>query len=361
MEKSRRDFLKTIGITAIGAGAMMAKTSTEATAAGPEFTWLMQTAWTAGYGLNEYAKKHVQLIEERSKGRIKINFRYGDEVVPCYETWDACGKGIIDAGHACNCYTFTKVPASALFCSAPSSLSSIVKYLWNTEGGGLEMLREMMQKSYNVMVFPSVPFMAETFLYTKKPFTSVKDLQSLKVRSAGIRGGIFKQAGVSVTSIPMGEIIPSLDKGVIDGTEICDVWTDSGLGLLDVTKYIYFTRYPMGGVGYLLINLDKWKQLPPDLKEVVESASRDTADLCLTRLIGNNFLAWEKAKGKGKILSILREDVDKHMDAGAKAYYADRRAKDPLFDKVLTSMETFNKKYTEFEPIAASSLLTIRP
>jgi len=317
----------------------------------------MQTAWDAGSGLNAFARKHVQLIEERSKGRIKINFRTGGEIVQSFETWDATGKGIIDVGHACNCYTGTKSFASQLFCSAPSSASCIGKYLWNIEGGGLEMLRELMAKTYNVRVFASVPIVSETFLYSRKPISSVDELKKLKVRSAGIRGGVFKQAGVSVVSLPGGEIVPSLEKGVIDGAEYSDFWADSAMGLADVSKYIYFTKFPMGGHLYLFINIDKWNKLPSDLKEVVESASLDAAAYNITQEVLNNLPAWKKAKEKGLKISMLPDKVEEHLDAAAKAYYKEQRAKDPVFNKILTSIEEFNAKYDEFEPIAASSVL----
>ncbi len=358
---TRRDVLKVsaaAGLTA-AAGSLVGAPRSFAAAAGPEVTWTMQTAWDSGSGLNDFARKHVQLIEERSKGRIKINFRTGGEIVQSFETWDATGKGIIDVGHACNCYTGTKSPASQLFCSAPSSASCIGKYLWNIQGGGLEMLREMMTRIYNVMVLPSCPIVSETFLYSRKPISSVEELKKLKVRSAGIRGGVFKQAGCSVVALPGGEIVPSLEKGVIDAAEYSDFWADSAMGFADVAKYIYFTRFPMGGHLYMFVNQDKWNKLPKDLKEVVESASRDASAYNITQEVLNNLPAWKKAKEKGLKVSTLPDKVEAYMDASAKAYYKEQCAKDPVFNKILTSMEGFNKEYAEFEPIAAASVLRV--
>jgi TRAP-type mannitol/chloroaromatic compound transport system substrate-binding protein len=176
----------------------------------------------------------------------------------------------------------------------------------------------------------------------------------------GVRAGIFKQAGVSVVSLPGGEIVPSLERGVIDAAEYSDFWADSAMGFADVSKYVYFTRYPMGGHLYLFINQDKWKQLPSDLKEAVESASRDAAEYNITHAVMRNLIAWEKSAEKGLKIEMLPNDVEKHMDTAAKAYYKEQCAKDPLFNKVLTSMEKFSKKYNYFETIAAESILSVQ-
>ena len=70
-----------------------------APAAGPEYTWKFEASWVAGFANNDMPQHQAALIEKFSDGRIKIDYHYGNEIVPEYEVWDAVGKGILDAGH----------------------------------------------------------------------------------------------------------------------------------------------------------------------------------------------------------------------------------------------------------------------
>jgi len=66
----------------------------------PEFTWVVQTAWPAGYALNDLHWPELDLIEGLSGGRIKIKRHTGGEIVPPYQVWESVSKGVIDGGFA---------------------------------------------------------------------------------------------------------------------------------------------------------------------------------------------------------------------------------------------------------------------
>ncbi len=70
-----------------------------ASAQEPEFVWTVTSAWSAGFGFNEYVQQHMDMIEKYSDGRIKIDLYTGNEIVPSLETWDGIEAGLVDAGH----------------------------------------------------------------------------------------------------------------------------------------------------------------------------------------------------------------------------------------------------------------------
>jgi len=80
-----------------------------------EFHWKVQTAWPAGNEMNTVAKFFFDLVKFYSDGRIDYTMHTSGEIVPSFEVWNAVSKGVLDAGHACNCYTIGKVWASAMF------------------------------------------------------------------------------------------------------------------------------------------------------------------------------------------------------------------------------------------------------
>ncbi len=171
-----------------------------------EFHWKVQTAWPAGSDMNIPAKHFFDLVKFYSGGRIDYTFYTAGEIVPSFEVWDAVSKGVLDAGHACNCYTIGKSWASAMFCSVPTPVGpqgDVMKLLWLYEGGGNKLHDEIVGKYYNVKGFPVSPISTEVFLYSRKKFESMADLRKMKVRSTGIRAATFMEAGVSTVSLLM--------------------------------------------------------------------------------------------------------------------------------------------------------------
>ena len=53
----------------------------------------------------------------------------------------------------------------------------------------------------------------------KKPIAKVEDLKGLKYRTVGLAVDIFKEMGAAVNPLPGSEIVPALDRGLIDAAE----------------------------------------------------------------------------------------------------------------------------------------------
>ncbi len=115
----------------------------------------------------------------------------------------------------------------------------------------------------------------------------------MKYRIYGIGAETYGRLGVSVVTIPGGEIVPAMERGVIEGAEWINCEEDKKLGLHQVAKHYYTPgmHEPVTG-GQLMINGDVWKKLTPDLQEIIKVASvyatttrnfafnRETAQAC---------------------------------------------------------------------------------
>lgn len=335
-------------------------TPTPAAPPAPKYEWVAQGHWASGHLHDVLVRKQIQMIEDRSGGQIEIEYHYAGEIVPAYEVWDATGKGIIDAGFSCPCYSAIKVPATAVFCAAPAHLSIIAKMLWELEGGGLELQQEVFRDIYGFQYLPGLPLISEVFAYSRLPMESVAELQKVKMRSAGTRAKIFDEAGVSVVSIPGPEIVPSMEKGVIDACEYADAWGDGGQGFFEVSDYVYLTKNPMGALMSFMVNGDKWAELSPELQEAVTSASIDARQWGVAHLMMYNLQTWRDIEEKGLVdVRLLPDEVSQHMADAAKSYYEKARVEDELLDRILISMEKFEAKYADLEPLAASQAFNL--
>jgi len=328
----------------------------------PEATykWIAQGHWDSGHGHNQLVLKEAQLIEERTGGQIQIEYHYAGEIVPAYEVYDATGKGLLDCGWSCPCYSAQQVPGSAVFCACPSYLSPAVKIMWELDGGGLALEQEIIGDAFGIRLLPGLPLINEVFAYSRVPITDVASLQAIKMRSAGTRAAIFAEAGVSVVSIPGPEIVPSMEKGVVDACEYADAWGDANAGFLDVSDYLYLTQNPMGALMSFMVNNDKWNELTPELQDEVTSACIDARQLFLANLIRYNMETWKEAEDKGQVEVLLLPDaVAAHMNAAAKSYFAKARTNDAIMDRILTAMEAYEAKYQKYEPIMAANVFNV--
>jgi len=217
-----------------------------------------------------------------------------------------------------------------------------MKLLWLYEGGGNELHDEIVGKHYNVKSFPANPTSTEVFFYSGKKFNTMDDLRKMKVRSTGIRAAILNEAGVSTVSLPGGELVPALQKGVVDAVEYSTLWWDWPMGFGDVTKYIYYSQVPMVGVLYGFINKKRWNELPPDLKKAVERAGFDSAlwSAERTQYEDTRYAHDVSVKGKVEVLQVP-DEVEKELAAAELRLFKKKYEKDPNVRKIMDSWKKF--------------------
>jgi TRAP-type mannitol/chloroaromatic compound transport system substrate-binding protein len=85
--------------------------------------------------------------------------------------------------------------------------------------------------------------------------------------------------GMSVAQLPGGEIVPAMERGVIDAFEFNNPSSDSRFGAQDVAKNYYLSSYHQASEAFeFLFNKDFFDDLEPDLQAIlkygVEAAAR---------------------------------------------------------------------------------------
>jgi TRAP-type mannitol/chloroaromatic compound transport system substrate-binding protein len=247
------------------------------------FSWKGQSTWTASDFHQNDPKGVVEKIEAMAGGRLKINMQAAGAIVPAFEVLDATHKGILDVGHGWPGYWYGKHPAATLFGSVPGGpfgMNAEDFLGWMYLGGGVELYNELMQKELkmNVVVFPTYGETPEPLGWFKSPVKDLKAFKGLKFRAGGMSAEVFKAMGMSVVTLPGGEIVPALERGVIDAAEYSDPSSDMSVGFADVRKFYHLPSvHQPTGIMELIINKTKWDSLPADLKAVVENASQAMA------------------------------------------------------------------------------------
>jgi len=318
-------------------------------------TWKMQSTFPTGIWDYMWGENFVKRVNEVSGGRLRIELLPAGAVVPAFEVLDAVNRGVLDGGITWSGYWTGKNSAFSLFSSAtggPFGLNNWDFTAWLVAGGGIELYREILAKlGFKVVWYPIWGEMSEPLGWYKKPIRSVADLRGIKMRAAGLAADVFREFGASVVTLPAAEILPALERGVIDGAEFSDPHSDLKLGFQQVTKFYHIPGiHQPTGVGEAIFNKAQWDKLPADLKMLVEMAARETMLVNWTQAWRMNHEALEELVTKHgvKVVETPREVMAELLKAWDKVA-AREAAKNPDFAKVLESQRKFAAWFVPYQ------------
>lgn len=316
-------------------------------AAEPEYHFVGQSLFTGASGLYKLGEDFAYMIEKYTDGRVKIDFHQAGELVPAGEVYNAASAGTIDFAEACPCLAKARSYSLQFFCDAVGGQSPAEKMFWYYHAGGQEILRKMFHKHYGLHPLPHLAATAEVWIYSNKEIKTVQDLTNMKMRAAGVRGDVLSKMGASVVVLSDAEIVPAMDRGVIDAFEYASIGPTFPLGFTEVTKYLYYHPYKSTApLNLWVFNEDKWNSLPEDLKQAIERASEDAYMRSLAHNILNDFKSLHTAvKEHGAQVAELPMEVAKTVDEAAADYYYERAKNDPELKELLDSWAAFKKEY----------------
>jgi TRAP-type mannitol/chloroaromatic compound transport system substrate-binding protein len=308
----------------------------------------MQGSWGAKDIFNEMAEEYVKRVNEMAGGRLRIDYLVAGAVVKPFEVMDAVAKGVLDAGHTVPVYWYGKSKVASLFgsgpingCDAPQTLA------WIYRGGGLALYNELLAKlNLNVVGFFCMPMPTQPLGWFKKPITDANELKGLKYRTVGLAADLFQQMGSKVTQLPGGEIIPALEKGVIDAFEFNNPTSDMRFGAQDVIK-----NYMMGSFHQAMeffeisFNKTKWNTLPKDLQAILQYSVEAANSSNWWTAMDNYSRDLQELQTKHKV-NVIRTPKSVFLEQ-LKAWDVLSKKlsdEDPLFKKVVESQLAWAKR-----------------
>ena len=269
----RRKFLKGSLAAAAGAATGILGAPAVVTAAAPKVI-KMQTSWPSSDIWMDFARQYTERVERMSGGRLKVDLLPAGAVVKAFQVMDAVNDGVLDAAHTVPVYWYGKHKAASLFGTGPVFGGSATTMLaWFNTGGGKELYRELTQDimKMNVYGYLGFPMFAQPFGWFKKPVSTAAELNGFKYRTVGLAADLMQKMGMSVAQLPGGEIVPAMERGVIDAFEFNNPSSDSRFGAQDVAKYYYLSSYHQASESFeFLFNKDFFDDLDDDLKGILE-------------------------------------------------------------------------------------------
>ena len=274
-QTSRRKFLKTgaLAASAVATGAVaMPQISRAQTTA-----LKMQGSWGAKDVFNEMAEDYVKRVNEMAGGRLKIDYLVGGSVVHPFQVFDGVHGGQLDAAHTVTVYWYGKHKAASLFGTGPVFGFNANEGLgWIHNGGGKELFDELQTQimKVNIKSFFAMPMPTQPLGWFKKPITGANDLKGLKYRTVGLAADLFQAMGASVAQLPGGEIVPAMERGVIEGFEFNNPTSDRRFGAQDVAKnYMMGSHHQATEYFEIMFNRAKYTALPKEHQAILQYAA----------------------------------------------------------------------------------------
>ncbi len=345
---SRRKFLRG---SAVAAAASIAAPSI-AKAQGPiNMRW--QSTWPAKDIFHEYALDFAKKVNDMTGGDLKIEVLPAGAVVPAFGLLDAVSKGTLDGGHGVLVYHYGKQQALALWGSGPGyAMDANMLLSWHKYGGGKELLAKLYTSiGANIVSFPYGPMPTQPLGWFKKPVTKAEDMQGLKFRTVGISIDVFTGMGAAVSALPGGEIVPAMDRGLLDAAEFNNATSDRILGFADVSKVCMLQSYHQNAEQFeIMFNKTTFDALPAKMRAIieigVEAASADMAWKAIDRYSQDyvDLQTKDKVRFYKTPDSILKRQLEIYDQVVAK-----KAGENPLFKEILESQIAFARRTTQWE------------
>ena len=334
---ARRSMLKG---AAVAAGAMAAPMVSRADTVSLRF----QSTWPAKDIFHEYANDFAKRVNDMAGGRLKIEVLPAGAVVPPFQLLDAVNKGTLDGGHGVLAYHYGKNSALALWGSGPAyGMDPNMVLAWHQYGGGKALLEEI-YASLNIDVVSYVygPMPTQPLGWFKKPVAKVEDMKGLKFRTVGLAVDIFTELGTAVNPLPGGEIVPALDRGLIDAAEFNNATSDRVLGFPDVVKNCMLQSFHQSGEQFeILFNKTKFAGLPAELRTIIDVAVQASSADMSWKAIDRNSKDYDEMKKQGIKFYKTPDSVLRAQLAAWDKVIAKKSAENALFKKVLDSQRNY--------------------
>ncbi len=347
---SRRNVLKA-AVVAGGAAAlgfpMIARGQT-----GP-VTMRWQSTWPQKDIFHEFALDFAKKVNDTTGGDLKIEVLPAGAVVPAFQLLDAVSKGTLDGGHGVVVYHYGKQTALALWGSGPSyGMDANMMLAWHKYGGGKDLLEKLYKSiGANVVSFLYGPMPTQPLGWFKKPITRADDIKGLKFRTVGLSIDVFTGLGAAVNALPGGEIVPAMDRGLLDAAEFNNASSDRLLGFPDVSKVCMLQSYHQNAEQFeILFNKTKFDALPAKMKALIESTVEAASQDMSWKAIDRYSKDYVEMQAKDKVRFYRTPDSVLQRQLQAYDAAADKKAaENPMFKEITASQRVFAERAVKWD------------
>ncbi len=284
-----------------------------------EIKWLSGGLGTTASDEGKAAAKFVELVTERSNGRITLNHLHGGQLGNGQEEMEAVSTGtqqvFISAGSQASrlVKAFGVIDAAFLF----KDFGHMERFMKSDMG---QELNQMLIDQFGVRVIASNWFsLPRQLMHTSKFIESVDDVKGVRVRTASVPMYVqnYENMGAIGVKIDYGEQYLALSQGVVEMTESA-ANRILPTKLYEVAPYITEADMMFPQVS-VFVNEKAWQTLSPEDQKLITEAAEE-AGRYQTKIAAEGF-----AKQREEIIALGGKFY--RMDDAVREQFADNTRK----------------------------------
>ncbi len=185
----------------------------------------------------------------------------------------------------------------------------------------------------------------------KKPIAKADDLKGLKYRTVGLSIDIFTAMGLAVNALPGAEIVPAMDRGLLDAAEFNNATSDRILGFPDVAKVCMLQSFHRSAENFeILFNKKKYDALPDELKSVIKYAVQASSDDMSWKAIDRYSKDYAELQEKQGVKFYKTPDAVLRAQLAAwDSVVAKKSAENPMFKQFFESQRAFAQRAARWQ------------
>jgi TRAP-type mannitol/chloroaromatic compound transport system substrate-binding protein len=345
MKIMKKTFLKTLLIAGLTL-TTLGLTSTANADDGKKYQWRLAETWGANFPIfGEASKNMAKMVKEMSNGRLTIRIDSSNKHKSAFGIFDFVKSGQYQMGHSASYYWKGKDFNTLFFTTIPFGMTTSEQYAWFYHGGGMELMKSVYDK-YGIMSFPGGNTGNQMGGWFKKEINTLEDLKGLKMRIPGFAGEVFAKLGAKPTNIPPGELYTALERNTIDALEWVGPSLDLRMGFHKIAPFYYTGWHEPATELQFMVNQKAYDSLPKDLQKILTIAMKTAAYDMYTQS------THESGKNLDAILTeypnieirTFPQPVMAAIGEANESLLAEFAAKDPVTNKILKSLQTYQSK-----------------
>ena len=311
MTVSRRKFLPAAAAATVAASTLAAPAIAQTD---PVIKWRLTASYPKSLDTLFGAVNTItKTVSDLTDGKFELQPFAAGEIVPGLQVLDAVANGTVESGFTYMGYYIGKNPAAIFDASLPFGLTPRQHAAWLNFGGGRALVDELYD-GFGVVAITAGNTGGQMFGWFRKELKTPKDLEGLKMRTAGFGGKVMAKLGVVAQQIAGGDIYPSLERGTIDACEWVGPYDDEKLGFNKVAKYYYTPGVmELEATNQLMIGKKAWATLPPRYQAAMRAAGAIANQEMLASYDAKNAEAIARLVAAGTQLSVLPEEIIKAL------------------------------------------------
>lgn len=215
-----------------------------------------------------------KLIEERTKGKLKINVFHSAQLGNEKDTIEQTRFGVIDINRI-NMAPFNNLIAATNVPSLPFIFRSVAHMRSVMDGPiGDSILAEF--EKHDLIGLAFYDSGSRSFYNSKRPITSPADMKGLKIRvqQSDMFISLVSALGANATPMAFGEVYSALQTGVIDGAE--NNWPSfESTKHFEVSKFYSLTEHSLSPE-VLVMSKKSYDKLAKEDQAIIKAAARES-------------------------------------------------------------------------------------